>query len=158
MFGCMVANLFTTLFHTVATGGMGNNWDTLPTATPSPAPDPGAFYNSIYREPPAARDPMDILGGTFDGRSYVTDAQTEMESYVRVYDIYHILMNIGVMAGVLVLLFTFISMLFVTRSEKLGEKKDQILHILKIIFLMGSLITILGLMAMVAQGVLVPQR
>lgn len=90
-------------------------------------------------------DPMSIM----EGRTPMTDMSIwDMEKYFPITDLYAILERDALVWAIIILLGTFISMLFVNKSEKLAEKKTDILHKLFIVFLIASLVSILNILLM----------
>ena len=95
-------------------------------------------------------DPMSIM----EGRTPITDMSIwDAEKYFPVTDLYAILERDALVWAIIILLVTFISMLFVNNSEKLAEKKKDILHKLFIVFLIASLVSILNILLMFLDNI-----
>lgn len=98
----------------------------------------------VTPEPTAApaitRDPMSIIGG-----GVIEPAKNiDPVDYLWTDALYYAVTNFTTTISVSIVIALFITMLFVNKSEKLAERKQDILHKLLIVFLASSLISILN--------------
>lgn len=99
-----------------------------------------------------ATDPMEIIKGN-SGTELVEEGKAI--ELLGTDDLFAVLKRASMYTGVIVILVLLISMLFIRRSDKLGERKDDILHKLLIVFLIASLVTFLNILSSVAEGIFV---
>lgn len=95
-------------------------------------------------------DPMEIIKGN-SGAELVEEGKAI--ELLGTDDLFVVLRRTSMYISVIVILVLLISMLFIRRSDKLGERKDDILHKLSIVFLIASLIALLNIVSSAVEGV-----
>lgn len=101
-------------------------------ATPEPLTEPVRQGNTS--------DPMKIIGK----ESVDPTAGIDPVDYLRTDSLYGAISDFVTMMSVVIIMGLLITMLFVSKSEKLAEKKQDIMHKLLIVFIATSLISILN--------------
>ena len=93
-------------------------------------------------------DPLKITGG---------EAYTESEYNVFADDfdlptLYYILYRYGMVICIIAIVIILLGMYFVNKT-KLGEKKEQLMHVLTVMFVMASLVGILNILHNAFSGI-----
>jgi len=90
-------------------------------------------------------NPFDIMTNA-EGGKVTIDTKGE-QSFADLFDLgglFQLLKREGMIWSAIVIVILLISMFFVNRSDKLAEKKADIMHKLLIVFLMSSALFLLG--------------
>lgn len=95
-------------------------------------------------------NPMDILNGRVP-YTYGDDSQKMLQGA----DLFAVLRRDALLLSVIVIVATLISMLFIRKSDKWADKKEDVLHKLLIVFLIASLVTILNVVAGFFEGLFI---
>lgn len=90
-------------------------------------------------------NPLDIAVNAENGQTtiHVEGEQSFVEMF-QLANLYYMLKRDGLIWGAIVIVCLLMSMLFIRRSEKLAERKADILHKIIIVFLICSVLWILG--------------
>jgi len=94
-------------------------------------------------------DPMEIVSGA-GGEDVVEDGIVEI---LQLNNLFYLLKENAVILASIMLLILFISMYFVRESQKLADKKADILHKLSIVFLIFSILWILSVFITVLDSI-----
>lgn len=116
-------------------------------AEPTPAPTPD--YRSYNM-----RDPLKVATGQgYDLYEAAGNVRgSEPRELLSTDAIFSVIVRLIVIAAAGVILWSLITMLYISKTEKLAEKKKDIMHKLIIVFLTASSVTILNLIVYLVRG------
>jgi len=95
-------------------------------------------------------DPLDIVRGEYG--DYSKQVNEDIVFLLGLDDLFYLLRENAVIICACVLVFLFITMHFINKSEKIAERKADILHKLLILAVIFSLLTILNIAIKVMES------
>lgn len=98
-----------------------------------------------------ALNPVDIASGKGKSDS-ATIGGTDVAEFLQLTDLFALIRRDSILISVIVILALLITMLFIKKSDKLADRKADILHKLGIVFVIASLVTILNILYAVVRG------
>lgn len=97
----------------------------------------------------SVRNPMDIINGAEPDLVQ----EGKMIDLLGTDDLFVIIKRDALLISVVVIIGLLITMLFIRRSEKLADRKEDIMHKLLIVFLIASLVSILNIISILVEGI-----
>lgn len=91
-------------------------------------------------------NPLDIATNAEGGKTTIhVEGEQSVVDMLQLNNLYFLLRRDGMIWATIVIVVLLATMLFVKKSEKLAEKKADVLHKLLIVFLISSVVWILSL-------------
>ncbi|MCR5719952.1 MAG: hypothetical protein K6F84_05250 [Lachnospiraceae bacterium] len=99
-------------------------------------------------------DPMKIATEANGGKTTIHEyGERDLFYFFGLNGLFSFLKTQGLIIATIMVLIAFISMLFINRSDKLADKKADVIHKLKIVFIICSLLWILDLFVLICDSI-----